>query len=240
VGSGVYRLTTPKRSAFAVNMRVGGAELESTTIGKLRFDTNGNVYAATSRGVWKHSASTATGAWRRVLYPVPDPIVNGVSRPDLQSAYNNICNDVAIDPRSGGQVIIANCAWRNGASYNGFYVSTDFGEHFAKVNPTGALNPQDVGRTTFAYASDGSHLYAVVESIVKLTNNKQTVLSGVFDAPSGNVGGPWNRIADSSKLAASGSALKSEVGYHPGVQAWYNQFLDVDPSDARHVFVGLE
>ncbi len=26
----------------------------------------------------------------------------------------------------------------------------------------------------------------------------------------------------------------------PGVQAWYNQFLAVDPSDARHVYAGLE
>lgn len=240
VGSGVYRLTAPRNGTFATNLRVGGTELESTTIGKLRFDPIGNVYAATSRGVWKHSATSATGAWRRVLYPVADPVVNGVSRPDLQSPYNNICNDVAVDPQSGGQTIIANCAWRNGAAYNGFYISTDFGEHFTRVNPTGALNPQDVGRSTFAYAADGSHLYAVVESIVKFTNNKQTVLSGVFDAPSGKVTGPWNRIADSSKLAASGSALKSQVGYHPGVQAWYNQFLEVDPNDPAHVFVGLE
>ena len=26
----------------------------------------------------------------------------------------------------------------------------------------------------------------------------------------------------------------------PGIQAWYNQFLDVDPDDPDHVFVGLE
>ena len=129
--------------------------------------------------------------------------VAGVPRPDLQSPYNNICNDLAIDPRSGGQQIVANCAWRGGASYNGFYRSTDFGEHFVLVNPTGALNPQDVGRGSFAYAADGSHLYAVVESIVKYSNNKNTALGGVFDSPSGSVTGPWNRIADEAKLAAA-------------------------------------
>src|SRR5207247_6692127 len=109
--------------------------------------------------------SSIAGAWRRVLYPVPDPIVNGVPRPDLQSPYANICNDIAIDPAGGGQRVLVNCAWRDGAAYNGFYYSTDGGETFAFVNPTGALNPQDVGRTTLAYAATGAALYAIVESV---------------------------------------------------------------------------
>src|SRR5262249_13241579 len=113
VGSGVYRLTNPQTGVFVAANRVGGTELESTTIGKLRYDTLGNVYAATSRGVFKHSSTTASGLWRRVLYPVSNP----------QSPYDNICNDVAIDPRSGSQLINANCAWRGGAAYNGFYLS---------------------------------------------------------------------------------------------------------------------
>ena len=85
LGTGVYRLATPSSGVVLARDRVGGTELESTFIGKLRFDGIGNVYAATSRGVWKHSASTNAGAWQRVLYPVPDPVVNGVPRPDLQS-----------------------------------------------------------------------------------------------------------------------------------------------------------
>ena len=115
------------------------------------------MYAATSRGVWKHSASTNAGSWTRVLYPVPGST----------SPYDNICNDVAVSPNLGGQRVIANCAWRGGAAYNGFYVSNDGGNSFAKVNPTGALNPQDIGNTEFAYSSDGTHLYAVVESITR-------------------------------------------------------------------------
>ena len=83
------------------------------------------------------------------------------------SPYDNICNDVAVRPNSGGQEIIANCAWRGGAGYNGFYQSTNGGATFVKSNPTGALNPQDIGRSTFAYSADGSHLYALVESIVR-------------------------------------------------------------------------
>jgi hypothetical protein len=59
----------------------------------------------------------------------------------------------------------------------------------------------------------------------------------------GNAAGPWSKIAESTKLANSGSALKQSVGgkgYGPGVQAWYNQFLTVDPTDPNHVFAGLE
>ncbi|HEX8096460.1 MAG TPA: hypothetical protein VF507_00430 [Pyrinomonadaceae bacterium] len=240
VGSGVYRLASPKSGTFATTDRVGGTELESTFINKLKFDDAGNVYAATSRGVWRHSASTKSGSWTRVLYPVADPVVNGVSRPDLQSPYNNICNDIAITPNTGGQRVIANCAWRGGAAYNGFYLSVDGGSTFYKVNPTGALNPQDVGNTEFAYSADGSHLYAVVESITRYTNTANTVLSGIYDSPGGDVAGPWNKIADSQKLAGSGSALKLYQGYRPGVQAWYNNFVAVDPADSRHLFVGLE
>jgi hypothetical protein len=240
VGSGVYRLANPATGAFATTDRVGGTELESTFIGKLRFDGNGTVYAATSRGVWKHDASTNAGAWRRVLYPVPDPVVNGVSRPDLQSPYADICNDVAIEPGSAGQHVLVNCAWRDGAAYNGFYYSADGGEHYTLVNPAGALNPQDVGRTTFAYSKDGSQLYALVESMTQYTHSFQTALAGVFVSPNGGPAGPWNKIASPDSLAANGSALKNAVFYHPGIQAWYNQFLDVDPADPAHVFVGLE
>ena len=240
VGSGVYRLTTPRTGLFTTSTRVGGTELESTFINQIKFDTIGNIYAATSRGVWKHSSLSSTGSWTRVLYPVADPIVDGVVRPDLQSPYNNICNDVAIDPRSGGQQVIANCAWRGGASYNGFYLSTDGGNSFALTNPNGGLNPQDVGNAEFAYSADGSHLYAVVESINRYTNTQNTVLQGIFDSPTGDVSGPWNKIADSQKLAGSGSALKLSAGYRPGVQAWYNNFVLVDPADSKHLFVGLE
>jgi hypothetical protein len=240
VGSGVYRLAKPKSGTFSTTNRVGGSELESTTIGKVRFDGQGTVYAATSRGVWKHSAVSASGSWRRVLYPVPDPVVGGVPRPDLQSPYNNICNDVAVDPNRAGRIVIANCAWRDGASYNGFYLSTDGGESFALVNPTGALNPQDVGRATLAYSTDGSRLYALVESMAHYTNSFQTALGGVYVSPSGNVLGPWNKIASSGQLGDQSSALHSATFYHPGIQAWYNQFLAVDPDDPDHVFVGLE
>ena len=77
----------------------------------------------------------------------------------------------------------------------------------------------------------------------KFTGNVSSYLKGVYVSNSGSVAGPWTRIADSRKLANSGSALKQSVGgkgYGPGIQAWYNQFLAVDPADPNHVYVGLE
>lgn len=232
VGSGVYRLTNPRTGVFTASTRVGGTELESSFINQIKFDSIGNVYAATSRGVWRHSATTPAGAWTRVLLPVPGST----------SPYDNICNDVAIAPLSNGQRVIANCAWRGGAAYNGFYFSYDGGNTWAKSNPGGALNPQDIGNAEFAYSADGTHLYAVVESITKYTNNNNTVLSGVYDSPGGDISGPWNKIATSDKLGGTDSALHAVGGrgYSPGIQAWYNNFILVDPADSKHVFVGLE
>jgi hypothetical protein len=129
---------------------------------------------------------------------------------------------------------------RGGATYNGFYLSTDGGASFSKINPTGALNPQDVGRSQFAYSADGSQLYATVESMAHYTHSFQSALSGVYNSPGGSVTGPWNRIGDSGKLGGTSSALHAANGYHPGIQAWYNQFVAVDPGNANHVYVGLE
>jgi hypothetical protein len=71
------------------------------------------------------------------------------------------------------------------------------------------------------------------------------VLQGIF-VSSGSQGvpagltGPWTKIADEAKLAASGSALAVGSGYGVGVQAWYNQDLAVDPGNPSHVYAGLE
>ena len=55
-----------------------------------------------------------------------------------------------------------------------------------------------------------------------------------------SVAGPWTKIGDEAKLAASGSALAVGSGYGVGIQAWYNQDLAVDPANPNHVYIGLE
>jgi hypothetical protein len=236
VGNGVWRYAGGSWS------RVGSTELDSHTSLKVAFDGVGNSYVATSRGLYKHSTSTSTLStpWTLVL------------RPTTQlSPYDNIVNDVVVQPGTAGKVVLANAAWRGGGTaYNGFYISRNFGAagSFVKVNPTGAINAKEIGNASFAYSADGKKLYAVVES-TRLYNqagfgvkSAGTVLAGVYASSTG-VAGPWSLIADSSKLANSGSALKISVGgagYQPGVQAWYNQFIGVDPNNANHVYLGLE
>ena len=53
---------------------------------------------------------------------------------------------------------------------------------------------------------------------------------GIYISPSGNIAGPWRLGASSKELGASpGNALGFGSAYSPGIQAWYNQFIGVDP-----------
>jgi hypothetical protein len=232
-GTGIYRSTDGGRSW----QQVGGDEVANLTVGKIAFDGVGGVYAATDRGLFKHSSAGTSGAWADVL----DAPKQGFQAIPYGLSF---VNDVAVQPNTGGQVVVASMAWRNGAPYNGIYVSRDGGATFARSPLGGAINPKAVGRASLAYSADGSKLYTVIEDTVLFNKpniqTANTVLMGVYVSNTGNADGPWSQIADYRKLANSGSALKLSKGYSPGVQAWYNQFITVDPADANHVYLGLE
>ena len=53
--------------------RVGGDELESRGINQIKFDGAGRIYAATTRGLWRHSTNPADHGqpWELVLMPNP-------------------------------------------------------------------------------------------------------------------------------------------------------------------------
>ena len=245
VGSGVYRLANPASSTFTTADQVGGNELQSTSIHEIRLDTAaGYVFAVTSRGLYRRSLSAAQSTpWQRVLAPCAGIGITGVTC-GTTSYYADIANDLAVQPGSNGQSLVANVAWRSGASYNGFYYSNDAGTTWHLANPTGAINPKEIGNATFAYAADGSKLYVVMESPTLLNKaGSKTVLAGVFLSPNGSISGPYNQIATSTVLANSGSAMKQTTigkGYQPGIQAWYNQSLGVDPNNPNHIYLGLE
>ncbi|MGN6334062.1 MAG: WD40/YVTN/BNR-like repeat-containing protein [Motilibacteraceae bacterium] len=252
VGQGVYRDADPTSKDFKTTDRVGGTELESTTIQKIRFGGD-FAWVATNRGIWRHSvAGSMATPWEPVFAPNPTYLSGSGSKDaqDPQAGYKNIVNDIAVDPKNA-QHVIAAVGWRGGDSYNGFYESTQRGAagSWHKVNLKGgidSIDPSDVGQATFGFSDDGSKLYAVVQSVKLYSKNTGTVnsyLKGVYVSNSGSVAGPWTKIADQTKLANSGSALKQSVGgkgYGPGIQSWYNQFLGVDPKDPKHVYVGLE
>ncbi|MCW8383583.1 ligand-binding sensor domain-containing protein [Streptomyces justiciae] len=238
LGSGVYLLSDPHHGTFSARTRVGGDELESTTVHQLRFG-GGKVWAATSAGVWSHSTKRLSGAWKLEFAPNPDYLPGGSKADDESAAYKNIANDIAIDPKDPGKVVLA-IGWRSGDDYNGFYTKVDGA--WTRITsgfddlPT---DPDGVGNVTFARSADGSRYYAIDQSPEQLNTNPDSALEGIFVSKSGSPTGPWTKIADYKGLAASGSAL-TDSGYMPGVQAWYNQFLTVDPSDPEHVYAGLE
>ena len=244
VGAGVYRLATPRTGTFSSGDRVGGTELESTTINALRFDGHGRVWAATLRGLWYHDTSTASGTWTRAFAPNPSFLPGGADAGTANAAYKNIVNDFAIDPKDFNHIVVG-AAWRSGDTYNGFYESTDRGATWTKVNLTGGLDKSDIGNVSFGYSADGSMLYVINQSPKRLNSlaaNSMSYLDGVFVSKGGSPTGPWNKIASFDNLAASGSALAKQfgIGYRPGIQSWYNQFIKVDPSNADHVVIGLE
>ena len=248
----------PASGEFAPSDRVGGNELESTTINSIRF-ADGRVWAATLRGVWYHSSTTTSGAWTLAYAPNPGYLPASLQQysttqtgfgsistsSQTNAPYKNIVNDIAIDPNNAAHVLAA-IGWRSGDSYNGFYESHDNGVTWTKINPTGGLDATDVGYVNFAFSADGKKLYAINQSPRKINTLgfSNTVLDGIYVSSSGSLAGPWNRIASSDKLGATstGSALSANFGqgYSPGVQAWYNQFIIVDPKDSNHVYAGLE
>ncbi|MGV9607038.1 glycosyl hydrolase [Streptomyces sp. NPDC003631] len=236
LGSGVYVLSDPHHGTFSTRTRVGGDELESTTVRQLRFG-GGKVWAATSEGVWSHSTKTLSGSWKLEYAPNPDYLPGHSKATDADAAYKNITNDIAIDPKDPSKVVLA-VGWRSGDDYNGFY--TKVGGRWQRITsgfgdlPTDADN---VGTVTFAHSADGSRYYAIDESPEQMASNPDSGLEGIYSA--GSLFGPWTKVADYKGLAADGSALTSS-GYMPGVQAWYNQFLTVDPSNPQHVYAGLE
>jgi sugar lactone lactonase YvrE len=245
-GTGVYRSFDDGNSwrlvgggfgfGFGAHSRHRGADgadnpLANHTVFRIAFAPNGTAYAATNNGLFRMSAHS--DHWTEVLDPFG---------PTDNPPYDQQVTDVAVQPGSGGQVVIAAIGWHGpgNTENNGFYQSTDFGHTFALVTPTGQINASDIGRTTFAYSADGSKLYAIVQSPAAQGAGAASVLQGIYSASGSpaSVTGPWTLLANSAKLAASGSA--SPTFGSPGVQTWYNQDLAVDPGNPNHIYAGLE
>jgi hypothetical protein len=214
--------------------RVGGDELVGAAIFKII--ANGNVLmAATSHGLYRKAPSDTT--WQKVI---GDPDTN-TGTPNAQVL--NLVSDVAVRPGTGGQEVVAVRGWRAGAPTNGLYVSYDGGQTFkGPLTPQGYVPQTAQGRASIAYSADGSKLYVTDEDPVAFNKAQATGLEGIY-LSTRDVSGPFNQIASPGVLMASGSAQKpGAIGpkYKPGVQAWYNQFLVVDPADGNHVYAGLE
>ena len=215
--------------------RVGGDELIGAAIFKIVPAPGGVLYAATSHGLYRLAPGQT--AWQQVIGG-PD---TNTGTPNAQVL--NLVSDVAVRPGMNGQEVVAVRGWRAGAATNGLYVSTDYGQTFTgPLQPQGYLPQNAQGRGSVAYSADGSKLYVMVESPLAFNKAQATGLAGIY-LSTRDVAGPFTQIASPSALMTSGSAQKPGsigTGYKPGVQAWYNQFLVVDPASPDHLYAGLE
>jgi hypothetical protein len=139
------------------------------------------------------------------------------------------------------------------ATDNGLYGS-DSGKpgSFTKLAATG-FTPQDqIGRIELGAATgpeqDHNYVYAIVQDAVKFNGGAPvldanenpagpipftTVLDGIYVSP--DFGATWIKMADASELQApgTGSSLTGAGAaslYQPGVQAWYNEWIQPDPT----------
>jgi hypothetical protein len=214
---------------------IGGNQLDQTMIGKLAFDGAGHVYAATSEGLFRRRTDAAASEpWTLAL------------RPGTPNALGfTFANDVVVRPGTGGRVVVAALGWREGdVDYKGIYVSRDFGRRntWERLELRGDLDAEEIGRASLAYSSDGTRLYALIESWRSFVEGAKTQLYGVFMAPKGNPGGRWLKIAGPRTLHNAKGSFTAVPGHLslPGTQARYNQSIGVDPNDRDHLYIGLE
>ncbi len=231
-GTGIYRSSDGGGSWT----KLGSDVFDRATIFKITIlAPTARVLAATNRGLFLSTDQGAT--WERVLAPGGDA--------DL---YGNFVTDV-VSLSGDSTDILAAVGWRGlpgGCNpNNGLYRSTDGGETFAKVVPVGFAPQVNLGRISLAVTpSQPGLVYAVVQDCVLMnTPGTPTVLNGVYRSAAG-AAGPWELVADSNEFSADEnsalSAAKIGPGFQPGIQAWYNQYVEIDPTDADHVVVGLE
>lgn len=135
---------------------------------------------------------------------------------------------------------------------------------------TGFAPDQVVGRTALGVAhgtgQNGDAVFALVEDAQKFNGCPEvldgvptpvcnstataeglaTVLDGLY--ASYDFGHTWTKVMDWAQLQkpGTGSALFGQTGYSPGVQGWYNLWVDVDPTakdgngEPTRVVLGLE
>jgi hypothetical protein len=225
-GVGVYRLAR----GSSTWRQVGGSELDGAGSYRISWIRN-FVYIATSHGLYRRSVhAPSSRAWTVVLAPA-----GAQDYPPSSSV-----TDIVAVPGSGGRQILAVVGWAGysdppATEDNGFWVGSGAPGSFSRITPTGDINPDTIGRTSFSSA--GGWLYAIVQD----TATDDLGGQGAFVSRSGNPAGPWVRIADTDKLAASGSALgDSTSSYYPGIQSDYNQVITADPTNRRHVYLQLE
>ena len=159
----------------------------------------------------------------------------------------------------GGHVLAA-VGWRGGnvenpdgtvqSPRNGLYLGPGKVGTFKKLAAPGFAPQARIGRVELGAAvgpeQDHNYVYAIVQDAVLLRGGTPgldqdggpipsvpTVLNGIY--VSSDFGKNWTLMADASELQEpqTGSALAGVAqssGYGPGIQAWYNEWIQPDPT----------
>jgi hypothetical protein len=219
------------------------------------------VYVATNNGLF---GSVDGGPLARLALPTGTTKALGTFvtdvrvKPGTEQAAGGPEVTAAVGWRSGG---VPGAGLYRSTGGGPFTALTGTG--FGKGDST-AQSSDPIGRISLAYATGPTQnhdiLWAVVQDPGRL-NNDLTPIAGTPKKPagpsgatvfptnlngvyrSGDDGATWTlkgsyesfEAAPGSALVALGTALSG-----PGVQAWYNQYVVVDPLNSNHVVVGLE
>jgi hypothetical protein len=225
-GYGIYKSTDGGRS-FG---KIGGSTFDRMTIFRILPGARGHtVFAATNRGLYRSGNGGQT--WGPVLVP-GDPAL-----------FESFVTDVARTYRP--HELVAAVGFRGGRSTNGLYASSDGGSTWTSLgSPPGFDVQGDLGRIALATTRQRPGLiYAAVQSATKFNTGGASVFDAVYKTTHGPAG-PWTKVQTAEQMALNPtSALTVNhigPGYQPGVQAWYNMYVSIDPTNFRDVVVGLE
>lgn len=230
--------------------------------------TPGTVYLATSKGLYR-STDSGTSYSRSTVPSTCESLA------DPNCFFANIVTDVVV--QAGSHKVLAALGWRAGqkpnaagkpqAPQNGLYES-DNGVTFTYQRPAGFPSTASVGRTALGIASgagqDQRYVYALVEDAPSFNGGaagldiepgtggagNNTVLNGLYG--SSDFGASWTQLASAKDLqspttqsALSGGAQAAT--YSPGIQGWYNEWVQPDPTltdpvthAPTHLAFGLE
>lgn len=249
-GTGVYRSTDGGKTFTRVARNV-----VANVITRIEARA-GIVLVGTDRGLWRSADGGTT--YSDVRLPT-----NAAGTAPYNALFGSVVTDIKMHPDRPSEVTAA-VGWPRGKLYtpgNGLYRSLKAGAagSWTRMDVTGltkgSLTDDPIGRITLQYASgpgqDHDVLWAVVQDAGLINAQLKgdtpkppvgyaTVLNGVYR--SGDDGASWSlKATPQSLLVAPGSGIIAlSPLYAPGVQAWYNQWLLVSPTNADTVLLGLE
>jgi len=236
--------------------------------------TPSTVYLATSKGLYRSTDSGAS--YGRSMLPTTCENLAEPSCFFANIVTDVVVRPGDAGTGAGAGKVLAAVGWRAGqklnavgkmqAPQNGLYESND-GMTFTYQQPTGFPATASIGRVALGIATGArqnhDYVYALVEDAPSFNGRasgldidvpnggaaNNTVLNGLYG--SSNFGATWTQLASARDLQSptTQSALSGGAAaptYSPGVQSWYNEWVQPDPTlqdgsgAPTHLAFGLE